>query len=293
MFEFKSPALEDRNWVQPLLEKSGYMGCENSFGTLYIWSEAYSTKICRYKDFFLRCSGKDQPYYGFPIGESDPYPVIEELIADAKEKGKSFKMIGVTQDIARELEVAMPGRFVFKADRNNADYIYSTENLIKLAGRKYHGKRNHIAQFIRAYSWTYEDITKETIPDCLQVAQKWADADEDKEGAEAEALAMRKAFDAFDELKMKGGLIRIDGEPVAFTVGEEINPRIFVLHFEKALNGYNGLYAAINQMFAEHHLAQYTYVNREEDLGLEGLRKAKLSYHPSILLEKYVVELKG
>ena len=105
--------------------------------------------------------------------------------------------------------------------------------------------------------------------------------------------ALRKAFANFEELKLSGGLIRIEGKPVAYTIGEEINPQVFLLHFEKALAGYDGLYAAINNEFARRNLSGYQYINREEDLGLEGLRKAKLSYHPAIILEKYRAVLKG
>ena len=106
-----------------------------------------------------------------------------------------------------------------------------------------------------------------------------------------ETCAINMAFRSFEELKLSGGLLRVDGKPVAFTVGEEINPEVYLLHFEKALSGYEGLYAAINHEYAANHLENYRYINREEDLGIEGLRKAKLSYNPAILLEKYSATL--
>jgi uncharacterized protein len=295
MFQFEFPTIDDRKWMQPILSHSENMGSEAAFGTLFLWSDTYYSKVCRFEDFMLLCSGGNYHNYNLPIGGAKPYEAMEAIIEDARERGIPFKMWGITQDGVAELQELFPGRFEFELDRNGSDYLYETANLINLPGRRYHGKRNHLAQFDRDYNWSYEDITPENIEDCRTVARKWCEANGgcDKEnGSENERCALNKAFRFYNELELLGGLIRIDGEPVAFTVGEEINPQTFLLHFEKALEGYNGLYAAINHEFAVRHLAGYQYVNREEDLGLEGLRKAKLSYHPSLLLQKYLVTLK-
>ncbi|MBE6823284.1 MAG: DUF2156 domain-containing protein [Ruminococcaceae bacterium] len=294
MFQFEFPTLEDRKWMKPFLVNSGNMGSEAAFGTLYIWKDSYFSKVCRYKDHMLLASGGPYHSYNFPIGGTNPYEAVEDLIQDAKERGFPFKMWGVTKEGVQELENYYPGRFVFQLDRNGSDYIYRTEDLINLSGRKYHGKRNHLAQFNRAYDWNYEDITQDNLEDCRTVARQWCEANGGCEqwDSQMEGCALRKALDHFDELELAGGLIRIEGKPVAFTIGEEINPKTYLLHFEKALDGYNGLYVAINHEFAARHLAGYEYVNREEDMGIEGLRKAKLSYHPAILLEKYAVTLK-
>jgi len=295
MFQFEFPTINDRKWMQPILSQSGNMGSEAAFGTLFIWSDTYFSKVCRFEDFMLLCSGGNFHNYNLPIGGANPYEAMEAIIEDAKEKGIPFKMWGITQDGVAELQELFPGRFEFELDRNGSDYLYETANLINLPGRRYHGKRNHLAQFARDYNWSYEDITPENIEDCRTVAHKWCEANGgcDKESGSAnEGCALKKALRFYKELELSGGLIRIDGEPVAFTVGAEINPQTFLLHFEKALDGYNGLYAAINHEFAVRHLEGYQYVNREEDLGLEGLRKAKLSYHPSLLLQKYLVTLK-
>ncbi len=295
MFQFEYPTIEDRHWMQPILSQSGGMGSESAFGTLFIWGSAYHSKYCRFDDFLLLGSGGQYHSYNLPIGGKDPYKAVEALMQDAKEKQIPFKMWGITQDGVAELQELFPGKFEFSLDRNGSDYIYASDDLINLPGRRYHGKRNHLAQFDRNYDWSYEDITPENIGDCKAVAKKWCEDNggcTEANGSQNESCALLKAFHYYKELGLSGGLIRIEGKPVAFTIGEEINSQTFLLHFEKALDGYNGLYTAINHEFAARHLSGYQYINREEDLGLEGLRKAKLSYHPVILLQKYTVTLK-
>ena len=157
-------------------------------------------------------------------------------------------------------------------------------------------KRNHLSRFARTYSFTYEDLGPDNLEACLEIAKAWADQSmstgEKVKSPERELGALSLAIRHFDALALSGGLIRIDGKPVAFTIGEEINSKLFLLHFEKALSGYDGLYAAINHEFAARNLSGYEYINREEDMGIEGLRRAKLSYYPAILLDRYTAELR-
>jgi len=294
MLEFKYPTIEDKKWIQPILSDGGYMGSENAFGTLFIWSETYHSKVCRHNGSILLCSGEHSHTYNFPIGKDDLTDVLSAMIENSRENNMEFRMWGMTQAEITLMEQAMPNTFEYELDRNGSDYVYNTEDLIHLAGRKFHSKRNHLTKFKRTYSYTYEGITLQNLPDCVQIAKDWCIANgcNKENGLDKEGCALRKAFGNYEQLGLLGGLIRIEGKPVAFTIGEEINPNIFLLHFEKALNDYDGLYAAINQEFAEHQLAGYQYVNREEDMGIEGLRKAKLSYNPAFLLQKYSAVLK-
>lgn len=293
MLNFDYVTLEDRTSIQPILVNSGYMGNENAFGTLFIWGEMYKRKTCRYKDTIFNCFGEN--IYNFPVGTNNIEEALSVIIADSKEKEVTFKMWGMTKDDIIKIEELMPNTFEFTLDRDGSDYIYNTEDLINLAGRKFHGKRNHLAKFIRTYNYSYEDITSKNLPDCIAIASKWRE--EKKDNGEndlyKEEFALNKTFSNYEELGFLGGLIKIEGKPVAFTIGEEINQKVFLIHFEKALSGYDGLYAAINHEFTARQLSKYQYVNREEDLGIEGLRKAKLSYNPAILLEKYSATLKG
>lgn len=296
MFDFRFPAVEDRKWMHPILSESGNMGSESAFGTLFLWSSAYFSEVCRYRDYMILYSGGTFHTYNMPIGGKGlPFDAIEAIIQDAKDRGIPFKMWGITQDGVAELQKMYPGRFRFQFDRDGSDYLYNAGDLVGLPGRKFHGKRNHLAQFDRDYDWTYEEVTRENFGECLEIDREWRETrtGEERDGIESETEAIRKAFESFEALELSGGLIRIDGRPVAFTVGEEINPEAFLIHFEKALDGYTGLYTAINHEFAVHRLSGYRYVNREEDMGIEGLRKAKLSYHPAALLQKYAVTLSG
>ena len=237
-----------------------------------------------------------QPDLSDSIGPGDLRSKVELVLADAKDYGCKFRLWGLTKQETEQLEQTMPGMFRFQLDRDASDYIYDSQALIHLSGRKYHGKRNHLARFQRSYNWSYEDITPQNYADCKAIAHEWCVQNGGcgkEDGTDNENCAINMAFRSFEELALSGGLLRVDGKPVAFTVGEEINPEVYLLHFEKALNGYEGLYAAINHEYAAKNLENYRYINREEDLGIEGLRKAKLSYNPAILLEKYSATLRS
>lgn len=295
MLDFHFPTLSDKQWVQQALAKSQYYGCEYSFGNIFLWSNVYKTRIARYKDFFLSKSGTDHFCYCFPAGEGDFTDAIQKIYEDSQQCGKSFCMYGVTKQTMEKLEQLMPGSFDYVPSRNDFDYIYSSDDLITLSGKKYHSKRNHIARFNRENHWSYENINKENLEECRAFNTRW----EEEKGAGAtsgvltELEMVDKAFDNFDALGLTGGLLRIDGEVVAYTFGEEITPEIFCVHVEKALANVTGAYPMINREFAERKLSSYRFINREEDVGVEGLRKAKLSYHPSILLEKYIAVFRG
>lgn len=294
MLDFRPLTLADKSWMSPILAESGYMGSEAAFGTLYIWQEAYEKKIARQDDMLFGCFGKNACTYFFPYAK-DIRRALAALLEDCEAANKRFRMWGVTEEQAKLMEAAFPDTFHFRFLRANADYLYHAEDLIALAGRRYHRKRNHLTRFKRMYEFTYEDITPANIADCEKIEREWLLGTDNPTlgGLEKENFALKRSLDSFSALGFKGALIRIGDKPVAFTLGEEINPRVFVVHFEKALDGYEGLYAAINQMFAERQLYSYEYVNREEDMGIEGLRKAKLSYYPAQILEKAVVTLKG
>ena len=188
------------------------------------------------------------------------------------------------------LQEAFTGKFTYEYDDALYDYIYLVEKMSTLSGKKYHGKRNHITNFKKNYpDWKFEVISKDNIPDCIATHKRWIDEKGENEDYDIEFNALKTAFDSYDELGWCGGLIRAGGEVVAFCVGEpQANGKCFVTHFEKASASIHGAYPIINQEFTKNCLGDYTYVNREEDLGIEGLRKAKMSYNPEIILEKCV-----
>ena len=206
---------------------------------------------------------------------------------------------GITPKIARMPE-AMVEQIDWKTsgmkaelDLNQCDYVYLTQDLIELKGRKYHRKRNHIKQFQEKYSFQYIPLVSEWISQCLHLETAWCDLRhcEVIPGLLNESLAIKEAFTHFEELGVRGGAILINGKVEAFTLGDSLNPETVVIHIEKANPVYEGLYPTINQAFLEHQWSGYTYVNREQDLGEEGLRKAKESYFPHHMINKYSITL--
>ena len=290
MLEFKKPEITDKQWVNDCLVHANSMNCEYTFGNLFIWNSAYSTEICRYKDFLICRWGKDDDInYSLPLGEGDFTDAVDAIIDYAKSNGETPVIYGITEGYLGLMQEAFTGKFTYKYDEGNNDYIYSTEKMASLSGKKYHGKRNHITNFKKNNpDWSFEKISKDNIDECLALHSKWIEnKDPDDEDYSWEFEAVKKAFEYFDELDMVGGLIRVNGEVIAYTLGEpQMNGHCFVSHFEKAPADMIGAYPIINQEFTKNCLMQYEYVNREEDLGIEGLRKAKQSYHPEIWLEK-------
>lgn len=271
-----------------MLSATGRMGSEYAFGTLFLWRDTFFARVCPAGHYTFFSYGEKNHIYKSPVSKGNFAEIIQALFADAKERNIPFRMWGATREEVDLLEGAFPGRFHFRADRNNADYIYRAGDLIRLSGRKYHGKRNHVAQFERNYDWSYEDLSPENLEECRSISHSWNEENPETDN-NGENKAIVRALEHFKALHLGGGLIRVKGRPVAFTIGEEINPKAYLIHFEKALDGYIGLYAEINREYAKRHLENYEYINREEDMGIEGLRKAKLSYHPAFLLDKYYV----
>jgi hypothetical protein len=180
-------------------------------------------------------------------------------------------------------------------ERDNFDYIYLQNDLADLSGKKYHSKRNHISAFSKKYDWTYEPLTTENKAEFLAFSDKWYEDKgiEEDEGLRAEKKALGEILDSNEGIEYKGAMIKIEDRVVAITLGSPINSQTFDIHYEKADKDFSTAYALINREFASRELSDYKYINREDDLGLEGLRKAKLSYKPHIILEKYSVIYTG
>lgn len=288
---FKKPEIEDQPLIEPYFHAVKELGCEMTFSSLFLWSGHYRVQFAVVDDMLVLRAGEAPDFsFAYPIGIHDPKPVIETLRNYCREHGFVFRMHGLTNDKRADLEQAFPGEFEFVSDRDSADYIYLSEDLISLKGKKYHGKRNHINRFKEENNWSYEPITRENMDECVELALEWCRqngcADD---GRLAEICVIKNSFRYFEQLKLVGGILRVDGKVVAFTIGEAVNEDVFVVHIEKAYAEINGAYPAINQEFVKHEASQYRYINREEDLGMEGLRKAKMSYRPVILLERYLV----
>lgn len=296
MLEFKPVEISDKEWIDDLLKRSDFRGCEYNFNTMFLWRFVFKTEVARLKDRLLvRSSDNGTFTYLYPAGSGDPKEAVAAILKEAKERCEKFHMHSVPQQGKAELELAFPGKFYFQPSRKDYDYIYSAESLRTLKGKKLHGKRNHIHRFEENYNgrFSYEPITEENIHDCMQMNKEWCQFNDCllDDSKLQEQCSVAQAFRHYSMLGLKGGLIRIDGKVIAFTMGEPLNSDTFLVHIEKAMAEIQGAYPMINQQFVIHETEGFSYVNREDDTGMEGLRKAKLSYRPEFLEKKYLVYL--
>ena len=285
MLEFCDIKLEDKEWIKPLLNFSGYRGCEYTFGNNFLWSDAFNIKVARYKDFYIVQSGDN---YFFPAGKGDVFETVSVLRLHCREQGKPLCFVSSPKSGMVLLKELYGDSIHIEEKRDFFDYCYNYTDLATLVGKKFHSKRNFINRF-ENNSWSYEEITPDNISDCKQVLQQWYKENEENNDAsmQQETAVAEKGLDNFTQLDFIGGLLRVEGQPVAFTYGESVNSDTFDVHVEKALSLYDGSYPMINKQFVSRLNPYYKYINREEDMGEENLRKAKLSYHPAFMEEKF------
>ena len=300
---FKRPELSDRQWVNDLLSREGSRACEHNFASIYLWATAYPQKIARVGDRLLvEMLGGPGLSHLFPMGSGPLAPALDTAKADAADHGAPLTLICLTAEQKTQLEEEFHGRFTFQEDRDGFDYLYTVDKLADLAGKKLHAKRNHINRFVENNpTWTYEEITPATLPECLEMDKEWyrrslqREGDAEERDLGDEGIALRTAMEHYEELGLEGGLIRVYGEVVAFTIGDRLSADTYDVHFEKAYGELQGAYAMINREFARWVRARHPeirYLNREDDMGVEGLRKAKQSYYPDLMVEKHTAVMK-
>lgn len=299
--EWKKIELEDRPVIESYYEYEQSNCCEFSFANNYLWSPFYHTDYAIIKEMLVfRTQYDEQISLGFPLAkdeksENNLKEVLEILEDYLQKENQKFRMYFVTEKKYAQAEEIFPGRYQAEFNRDEADYIYEVEKMISLAGKKLHGKRNHINKFKTTYpDWSYETLTVENKQECLEMAEEWKKRNlcSEKGGKHREFCVTRRAILEFEKLGLKGGILRAGGKIVAFTLGEKLNKDMFVVHIEKAFADVQGAYPMINQQFLMNEAVSYKYVNREEDTGSEGLRKAKLSYYPVFLQEKGSITIK-
>lgn len=287
---FHSISLEDREWMVQKLKEEDTQACEYTFANNFIWRDAYQVEVAEIEGCgIIRYQENGKHIHSFPFGNGEKKKVIEALKKQCKKDGEILRMSPLVEAQRQWLLREFSGEFEIEADRDDFDYIYATEKLSTLKGKKLHGKRNHIARFKDAKDWEYEPLSEENKAECREMAKEWIAQRQEKwnEEMDAEMKVLNEALEHMEELQLVGGVLRKAGKIVAFTLGEQLNSDTFVVHFEKAYPNLQGAYPMINQQFVLHNCQEYAYVNREEDTGDLGLRKAKLSYYPEILLKKY------
>jgi hypothetical protein len=294
MIDFKKIEPEDKQWIDGLLAPAGIRSCNHNFTNLFIWSDTFNHRVARINDYLVVKGGKtgDIQRYLYPAGTGDIKPVITAMKQDAADCGHGFMLMGLLTENVTELDMLFPGNFEFRKRRDGFDYIYLLEKLVSLPGRKLHAKRNHINYFKGNRDWRFEHITPQNLPECRRMNDEWyvKKGYRDNKGLIDERYAVDRCFDNFSVLGLEGGILRSDGKIIAYTMGEILNSDTYVIHIEKAFGGIRGAYQMINREFAyyiKHRHPHMLYVNREDDMGSKGLRRAKLSYYPDRMVEKY------
>lgn len=293
MIEFQPIRLEDRAVIESYTMPSDITNCDLAFANMYCWQFMYRSAWAVVDGFLVirfHIGGGEKIGYMQPIGPGDFAPIVPLLREDAHAHGQRLRLIGLTDEGRERIRRMHPGRFAFASDRALEDYIYRADDLRTLPGRRYQPKRNHFNRFTTEYpDYRYEPLTSDRFAECMQLERQWR-AEREGHTSElcAEQRAMQRAFDHFEALGLLGGCIYVDEKLVAFTFGSAVNNHTFDTHIEKADTHYDGAFTVINKLFAEHLPAHFTLINREEDLGIEGLRRSKLSYHPVTIQHKFM-----
>ena len=291
MIDFKPIKIENRENYQRYLFTEKERGCEYSFTNLYLWGRQNGTILHDHLVLFSHFNRKS--VYPYPVGNADKKPVLDAIIADAKERGISCRITGLDAEAKATLEELYPGMFCFHCDRDSFDYVYAIDDLADLPGRKYQKKRNHCNRFKTDYpDYTVAPLSDENIGLVQKMAETWYETKE-KENPKSdflmERIALKKALKHYKELELEGLILFHADTILAITLGSRISPDTFDIHFEKAYGDINGAYAIINYEFARYLRDKYPdvqYLNREDDMGIEGLRIAKERYFPHHMVEK-------
>ena len=282
--ESKPIELADLPLVADRLRRFPPQTSEQTFTNLYVWRYHRPIRLTEVGDalVLLELRGEEWSVLGPPVGDVDP----AELVSALRDSGiTTFGRL--TSDVAESLRGA--GLHV-TADPDNSDYVYARSDLAELAGRKYHRKKNLVNRCLSAYECEYCEVTPDVLDEVQDMNERWGAARELEPslGLAEEYWALREAFDHFEDFGLIGGAVRVAGQIEAFSLGEALNQTTAVVHFEKAMTEFQGLYQLMNQWFCKHGLARFEFVNREQDLGIPGLRQAKESYHPHHMVDKFV-----
>lgn len=292
MIGFHKPKRSEKEAYEAILFSAPARGCEYSFTNLSLWGQQNIAFLHGCVALFSHFNGKS--IYPYPIGDGDKKAVIEDILHDAKTRGIPCRIAGMTDADREELEAMFPETFTFRTDRDGFDYVYAIDDLADLKGRKFQKKRNHVNKF-RTLHPNYEvvPLTMCNMPQAQHMINDWyrIRMKEDPEGNYLlENIALSRACAKFDLLGLDGILLMDEGQVLAVTIGSRMGADTFDIHFEKAREDVEGAYAAVNCEFARYLRLKYpdiAYLDREDDLGLEGLRKAKLSYNPHHLVQKH------
>lgn len=294
MIPFRIPQADDACWVRPLLEAEGLALCNYSFPVLFCWQDTYGFRYAPLgRRLLVQMKSTLGHSYLWPAGEGDPTPALEALAANAHAGGEPLRLIALTQYHKNWLEDRYPGRFCFVEARDGFDYLYTVDHLADLPGKKLHAKRNHIHRLDEdCPGWRWSWLTQDDVEPCREMDRLWLQQAQQREAVQGlstldgENRALELALTHWQEIGLEGVVLRCQDQILGFSLGAPLTETIFDVHFERARADIQGAYPAVNRSFAQavrQKYPQVRYLDREDDMGLPGLRKAKLSYHPDYL----------
>lgn len=293
--EFIPLDINAKNIINDFFNMQYIKASDGLFGNLYIWHFSRKIEYVILHNCLVVITTYDGelPFIFYPLGLGDKRKAISDLMDYFSSINIPLCIHSMELHQKDELLSFFPETFSIEQNRDRFDYLYSIEDLINLNGRKYHNKKNHLNRFFATYpNFVYEKIDSNNAKWVLSSYKNWFSLDSITTGLRNEFLGIEACLNNFHALEMRGGMIKIDDTLAAFSLGEQINDDSVVIHIEKANKNYTGIYQAINQQFLENEWSEFKFVNREEDLGIEGLRKAKMTYHPIAFVEKFYAKQK-
>lgn len=278
--EFVPVDLDLRSEIHPYLSMTPDGVSEYTFSNLYLFRKRYDYRISRIREKIFIISGRhdEKKFFMTPCAAPGHCILMRLFKTHDYWKGVSDSVLYPCRACLEQYGIG------FAEDRNNFDYLYLRTNLAELPGKKYHKKRNLVNAFRNAYRYREQALTMEQVPQALEVLDCW----KKEKGVDGDYDAAKEALELFDELGMRGSLYYVDDRPVGWCLGECLaKGKMFAVHFEKGIDEYKGIYQFMNQAFAASLPESYRLINREQDLGDEGLRQAKMTYYPSCFVRKY------
>lgn len=292
MLQFKKLTLDDKNKFDKVIDLYNFESCEYSFTTLYLWREVCDIEYVEIDNAIIikKKNFKGKYHFMQPLGykADNLKKIIEEMNMYKAENKMDYLFGDIEGFFLDELKQCYKGDINIVEDRNNFDYIYPRNSLATLAGKKLHNKKNHYNQFVKNYKYVIEEMNEKTIKGCIQLAKNWLENAPFDIWLKYEYIGIKEILKNINTFNLKAMAVSVEGKIVAFAVGEQINDKVAIIHLEKADSNYKGVYAFINKMFVEKFFQEVEFINREQDLGHEGLIKAKQSYKPFEFTKKYL-----
>lgn len=298
MIKFNEIRIEDKKNINEYLGVFNSNVSELSFTNLYAWREKYGFKFAVIEDFLwiMNQTTAGKIYFSPPIGDYNKnfHKSIKKLKEYCHDGNQDFIIKKASENIKDRIITDDTFEYEVQTNRDASDYLYLFEDLLDLKGNKYHKKKNRINKFLKTYDhWTYETINNMNIDECRLFADQWCVANDCNaiENLRHERKAIKAVLDHYEKLDCYGGILKVNNEIAGFTISEKLNDETLVIHFEKGDTKYNGIYNILSNEHLKGIDQRFTYVNREQDLGIEGLRRSKMSYHPIELIHKYQIKI--